>query len=282
MRLSQNVATVDHITTFLNQLDDMESIFRFDNFRHGLGVRQVEGYIGKLRNECSTTGKPQFATLYGRRLVFRIKARKCRELSTAVVDAFGVTAQFFLHAINLFLRNLRFASDDLTLYASGHKRNAVFGQLFEEAAHLSRRHLDILHQIALHFVHHLVITNLIIKQFTNLCRRFTKVLLHLLLRADVLNIVVDALVYSLEHVSISHLYRVDGCLVKKEFLNSQLFWYHTIRIAIPTLTLLKGIQTCLLHVRLENSLIPDNPHHFIYHVVTTLGKGAKRQTYKCT
>ena len=64
------MAHVDFLTTFLDELDDMEAKLRLDNLRHLLGVGKVEGNCRKGGIEGTTTGQTDLTTTTGGTWVF--------------------------------------------------------------------------------------------------------------------------------------------------------------------------------------------------------------------
>ena len=199
------MTAIDHVATLLNQLDDMETIFRFHNLRHRLRVCQTEGNIRKLWHIRASTCKAQLTTLLCRCLIFRIQQRQGRELRTAVVDSLCITTQFILHPLDLLYRNARLTGDDLALHLRRDERDTVLWQVLEVTAHLGRSHLDVLHQTQLHLPHQLLISVRVEHLFTYLRQALAHILLQLLPRTKFIQDgSIQIHVHLLKHISIRH------------------------------------------------------------------------------
>ena len=158
----------------------MVAELRLHNLRHLLRIGETEGHGSKGRVEDTTSGIAQLAAVTGGAGVFRVETGQCGKRRLALGDAVGIVAQLFLHAVNLLRLYARGLRDDLHLHLSGHEGQAVLRQVLEVAPHLSRRHLDILHKLLTHLLHHLAVAEVIMQLCTHLTDGLLLILLQLL------------------------------------------------------------------------------------------------------
>ena len=145
------MTAVDTVTAFLDQLDDMISIFSLYNLRYTLRIRKVECHIGKLRHQVSLAHKSHLTATGCRSWIFGIQAGQRRELHLTAVDLFRKITQTCFDSICHIKRNLRFESNDLDFHCCRDSRQTVFRQLIIKLTNFRRSHLDLPDQFALHF-----------------------------------------------------------------------------------------------------------------------------------
>ena len=64
-RAKQDMAAVDTLAFFLNQLDNVVAVLGLHDTRHFLGVVEIERHISKLTDQLSTPDEAQFTATFG-------------------------------------------------------------------------------------------------------------------------------------------------------------------------------------------------------------------------
>ena len=162
------MAHVHLLTTFLNQLDDMETELRLHNLRDLLRVGKVESNRSKGRIEGTTTYQSQLTATTGCSRVFGIETCQGLERSLTFVHTIGIVTQLVFHTVQLLCLDTWCHLDDLHLYLHRHKGDAVLWHIPEITAHLRGRHRDILHELTFHTLHHLTVFHLVTQFVTDL------------------------------------------------------------------------------------------------------------------
>ena len=153
--------------------------------------------------------------------------------------------------------------NDLHLHLGRHERHAVGGHIAEIGAHIGGRHLDVFHQLLAHFLNELLVLELIVHIGTHLLEGLFPILFQFLLRACDLYPTIDLLVDACRDLALGHLDGVDGGLMEKQLLHSQLLRDDTLGIASPGNTFGKPLHAHGFDVRLQDGLIAHNPYHLI-------------------
>ena len=263
-RLEKNVAAIDTLTFLLDKLDDMIAILGLHNTTHALGVGQVESHFGKLRHQLTFAHKTQLAAAFGRLGILTVEARQHREIGRAAVDTFGIFAQTTLDSLRLLHRHRRLETQDLHLHLRRNHRQRVVRQRVVVAANLTRGGVDRLNEFLLHLLHNHLISHLSHHLLADIRTGLAEVLLHLLFRANLVEVVVHTHVHLVHHRGFVDRDRVQLGLVKIQFLNSQLLRNDTVRVAGNRCALVLRTQAFLLHFAQQNSLVADDPDHLVY------------------
>ena len=130
--------------------------------------------------------------------------------------------------------------------------------------YICRRDGDVFHELLFHLLNLLTVLKLIAHLITHLSDRLVLIFLQTLTgTVNHLQPVVDLLFYILCHIGIGNLDTVDICLMNEELLNSYLFGDGTVGITVPLHTLHCCLHTHALYVRLQDSLITNNPYHLV-------------------
>ena len=242
------MATLDLVSTFVNQLNDMESELRFHNLGNLVRIGQVKGYISKGRIEHTSSHIIHLTTLSGRAWILRIESCQSSKRCLPFCHTICITAQFILHAVNLFLFNTRCLCQDLHLHLRRNERNTIFRQIIEIPSYIRRRHIDILHQLSLHLIDHQSVAEGLTHLLSHLRDALLTVFLQFLPTTNALYPVIDDSVNLLHDLRLRHLHTVYGSLMQIEFLQGELLRNGTIRITCPSNALLFSLQTHSLHL----------------------------------
>ena len=89
------------------------------------------------------------------------------------------------------------------------------------------------HELLFHLLNEAVVLHIVVQIVADLRDALALILLQFLTRAGRINPKVDLLVYGLCNFRLGDIERVDGCLMQKEFLNSNLFRDSAVGIAFP-------------------------------------------------
>ena len=271
---------IDSVTTLFNQLNDMETEFRFHNLRNLVRILKIESHIRILRHQLSTSHESEFPTTTTGTFIFRIQTGQRRESDFALGYLFRIVTQSLLYTFYFFLRNLRFKSHNLHLNLSRNIRNTVLWKILEITANIGRYNLNVTDDFLLHLSHRLLVTDILANHLTDLRRSLVVVLFHLLLGTNLVNDVIDSPFQLGQHFLFRHFDTIQFRLVQEQLLNSQLFRNDTIRIAIELASFVLSIQTFTLYIRFQDSLISNYPNHFVYHIVLSQRCNRRKQT--CT
>lgn len=158
-------------------------------------------------------------------------------------------AQLVLDAVDLSLFDTRCADKDLDLHLCRHVRHTVLRKIAEIGTHVSRCHLDILHQILFHLLNELLVAELVVQLRAHVVDALLTIFLQLLLGASHLYPPVDLLVDALCYLSLGDLDRVDLCLVQEKLLHRNLLGDREVGVTAKVDTLGKALHTHLLHIR---------------------------------
>ena len=178
------MAGIDTVTTFFNQLDNMETEFRLHNLGHLVRVLQIERHIRIFGHQFGSAHKAKLTATTARSFIFRIQTRQSGESDLAGSDTFRIVAQSLLHPLNLLLWDLRLHGNDLHFHLGRDERNTVLRKILEITTNLGRSDLDIPHNLLLHLLHRFSVTYILAEHLAYLRRSLIIIFLHFLLRAD--------------------------------------------------------------------------------------------------
>ncbi len=243
------MAGIDTVTTFFDQLDNMEAEFRLHNLGYLVRILQIECHIRIFRYQLSPAHKAEFTTTAARTFIFRIQTCQSGESYFTGSNTFRIVTQSLLHTLNFFLRNLRFHSNDLHFYLSRNKRNTVLRKILEITTDFGRSNLDIPHNLLLHFLHRFSITYILAEHFAYLCRSLIIIFFYFFLRTNLINQPICTSFHITDNFLFGNLNTINSSLMKKQFLDGKLLRNNTIRITVKLAAFILGIQTFILHVR---------------------------------
>ena len=190
---------IDTVATFLDQLDDMETILGLYDLRYLLSVLQVESDISVFGHHLAFTHKTGFTTFDGRTAVLGIQQGKCRKITFALIDTVGIFTQASFHILYFRDGHFRLLCDDLHLYLSRDIRDTVLRKILKVAAHFGRSHFDITYQLLLHSLYNQSVTGILAHGFADLRRSLVKLSFHPFSATQSLNIVIDLIIDTLYH-----------------------------------------------------------------------------------
>lgn len=160
---------------------------------------------------------------------------------------------------------------NLHLNLCRHVRHAVGRQIAKISPHVSRRHLDVLHQLLLHLLDELLVLELVVQFVAHVVDTLLAVFLKLLLRPGGFYPPVDLLVDGFRHFRLRHFDGVDLCLMQKQLLHSQLLGNGIVGISTEVDALGKSLHAHLLHIRLKDRLVAHHPDHLVDDAVLGYG-----------
>ena len=94
---------VDLVAALVDELYDVETIFRLHDLRDLLRVSEVESHVGEGRVEHAAACVAELTALTCRAGILTVETCERGERCLAAGHALGIFAQVFLHAVDLFL-----------------------------------------------------------------------------------------------------------------------------------------------------------------------------------
>ena len=186
------MARVDAVATFLNKLDDVETIIGFHDIGHALAVVQVKCRVGILGQQHRAALETRLTAIDGCCLILAVKDGKGRELALTTVHLVGIVTQTGFHLVNFLLWNDRIDGDDLRFDLQGDIGQRVLGHAVVELAHIGGRGLDILCQLVLHLLDAVLVGINLVEFLAQSGQGHAEVLFHLLLGTQIGDEEVDA------------------------------------------------------------------------------------------
>ena len=209
------MAGINTVTTLLNQLDNMETKFRFYNFGNFLRVLQAECHIRISGVHHTTSHKSTFTTFNGRGLIFRIQTGQCREVDFSFCHTIRIITQCPLYILDFRNGYFGLQSNNLHFHLCRNVRDTILWKIFEVTAYFCRSHFDISCQFLLHLLNRQSVTCIITQSFTNLGGCFIEILLHFLSGTDLLDVHIGHHIHTLDDFRFGNLDTVQLCLMQE-------------------------------------------------------------------
>ena len=268
------VACVDAVAALLNKLYYVEAVFGLYDFRHLLGVIEVEGHCCIFGHELSAAHEAELAAAHTRAGVFGVEDSHSGKFTLATGYAVGVVAQTCLDVVDFLTRNYGVQSQKLNLYLQRYEGDTVGWKLREVAAHVGGSRLYVFCERLAYLLHAGAVAHVFHIVFAYFGERLAEVLLHLFARAEVAYEIVHLLVDLHLYHRLLYLHSVYVGLMQKQALYGNLLGYKAIRVSGNAEAVALHLLIGFLDFRFIDWLVANHPGHFFDNVAVACGKDA--------